>query len=80
LLPFDAEKVTEWKVDKAVGNVKNDTPPLLRTDNVVQLQRLLTNEELIRSQDVDDAGEFDGTSDRKLRRLDKKQKAETIPT
>jgi hypothetical protein len=52
----------------------------LRTDNVVQLQRLLTDEELIRSQDVDDAGEFDGTSDRKLRRLDEKQKAETIPT
>jgi putative SOS response-associated peptidase YedK len=26
LRPFDAEKMTAWKVDKAVGNVKNDSP------------------------------------------------------
>jgi putative SOS response-associated peptidase YedK len=29
LRPFDAEKMTAWKVDKAVGNVKNDRPDLM---------------------------------------------------
>jgi putative SOS response-associated peptidase YedK len=29
LRPFDADKMTAWKVDKAVGNVKNDLPELL---------------------------------------------------
>jgi putative SOS response-associated peptidase YedK len=29
LRPFDADKMTAWKVGKAVGNVKNDTPELL---------------------------------------------------
>jgi putative SOS response-associated peptidase YedK len=29
LRPFDAEKMTAWKVDKAVGNVKNDRPELI---------------------------------------------------
>lgn len=29
LRPFDAEKMTAWKVNKAVGNVKNDTPELI---------------------------------------------------
>jgi hypothetical protein len=29
LRPFDADKMTAWKVDKAVGNVKNDSPDLL---------------------------------------------------
>jgi putative SOS response-associated peptidase YedK len=29
LRPFDAEKMTAWKVDKAVGNVKNDSPELI---------------------------------------------------
>ncbi|HTF61663.1 MAG TPA: hypothetical protein VK638_03020 [Edaphobacter sp.] len=28
LRPFDAEKMTAWKVDKAVGKVKNDKPEL----------------------------------------------------
>jgi putative SOS response-associated peptidase YedK len=30
LRPYDAEKMTAWKVDKAVGNVKNDSPELIR--------------------------------------------------
>jgi hypothetical protein len=29
LRPFDADKMTAWNVDKAVGNVKNDTCDLL---------------------------------------------------
>jgi putative SOS response-associated peptidase YedK len=29
LRPYDADKMTAWKVDKAVGNVKNDTPELI---------------------------------------------------
>ena len=29
LRPFDAGKMTAWKVDKAVGNVKNDRPELI---------------------------------------------------
>jgi putative SOS response-associated peptidase YedK len=29
LRPFDADKMTAWKVDKAVGNVKNDRPELI---------------------------------------------------
>jgi putative SOS response-associated peptidase YedK len=29
LRPFDAGKMTAWKVDKAVGNVKNDSPELI---------------------------------------------------
>jgi putative SOS response-associated peptidase YedK len=29
LRPFDAEKMTAWKADKAVGNVKNDRPELI---------------------------------------------------
>jgi putative SOS response-associated peptidase YedK len=28
LRPYDADKMTAWKVDKAVGNVKNDRPEL----------------------------------------------------
>ena len=27
--PIDAEKMTAWKVDKAVGSVKNDRPDLI---------------------------------------------------
>jgi putative SOS response-associated peptidase YedK len=30
LRPYDADKMTAWKVDKAVGNVKNDTPELIQ--------------------------------------------------
>jgi hypothetical protein len=29
LRPFDADKMTAWKVDTAVGNVKNDRPELI---------------------------------------------------
>ena len=29
LRPSDANKMTAWKVDKAVGNVKNDLPELI---------------------------------------------------
>jgi putative SOS response-associated peptidase YedK len=29
LRPFEADKMTAWKVDKAVGNVKNDGPELI---------------------------------------------------
>jgi putative SOS response-associated peptidase YedK len=29
LRPFDSERMTAWKVDKAVGNVKNDNPELI---------------------------------------------------
>jgi hypothetical protein len=29
LRPFDAGKMTAWKVEKAVGNVKNDSPELI---------------------------------------------------
>jgi putative SOS response-associated peptidase YedK len=30
LRPFEADKMTAWKVDKAVGNVKNDSPDLIK--------------------------------------------------
>jgi putative SOS response-associated peptidase YedK len=29
LRPFDSDKMSAWKVDKAVGNVKNDSPELI---------------------------------------------------
>ena len=29
LRPFEADKMTAWKVDKAVSNVKNDSPDLI---------------------------------------------------
>ena len=29
LQPFDADKMTMWRVDKAVGDVKNDRPELI---------------------------------------------------
>jgi putative SOS response-associated peptidase YedK len=29
LRPYDAEKMTAWRVDRKVGNVKNDTPDLI---------------------------------------------------
>ena len=32
LRPFPAEQMTAWKVDKSVGNVRNDTPKLLEPD------------------------------------------------
>jgi putative SOS response-associated peptidase YedK len=33
LRPFDADKMTAWKVDKAVGNVKNDRPELIESES-----------------------------------------------
>jgi putative SOS response-associated peptidase YedK len=38
LRPFDADKITAWKVDKAVGNVKNDSPELIEPASVVAEQ------------------------------------------
>ena len=35
LRPFDADKMTAWKVDKAVGNVKNDSPALIEPASAV---------------------------------------------
>jgi putative SOS response-associated peptidase YedK len=29
LRPYDADRMTAWQVDKAVGNVKNDSPELI---------------------------------------------------
>ena len=29
LRPFDSDKMIAWKVDKAVGNAKNDSPELI---------------------------------------------------
>jgi putative SOS response-associated peptidase YedK len=46
LRPFDSDKMTAWKVDKAVGNVKNDSPELLRPDNVIEMPEPWTEEEL----------------------------------
>jgi putative SOS response-associated peptidase YedK len=40
LRPFDADKMTAWKVDKAVGNVKNDTPKLLAEKHESEPNRL----------------------------------------
>ena len=34
LRPFDAEKMTAWKVDKPVGNAKNDRPELIEPASV----------------------------------------------
>jgi hypothetical protein len=35
LRPFDEDKMTAWKVDKAVGNVKNDRPELIEPASAV---------------------------------------------
>jgi hypothetical protein len=67
LRPFDADKMTAWKVVKAVGNVKNDSPELLRPANVVEMRRPLTEEELWHLQDMDDRGEFGPPPPRKKR-------------
>jgi putative SOS response-associated peptidase YedK len=34
LRPFDGDKMTAWKVDKAVGNVKNDSPELIAQNGI----------------------------------------------
>jgi putative SOS response-associated peptidase YedK len=67
LRPFEAGLMTAWKVDKADGKVKNDSPDLLRPDNVVEMRRLLTEQELSHLQDMDDRGEFDPPRPRKKR-------------
>jgi putative SOS response-associated peptidase YedK len=36
LRPYDADKMTAWKVNKAVGNVKNDSPELIKPASVAQ--------------------------------------------
>jgi hypothetical protein len=36
LRPYDADKMTAWKVDKAVGNVKNDRPELIEPASAAQ--------------------------------------------
>ena len=40
LRPYDAEKMTAWKVDKAVGNVQNDSPELLQEKQEVTTDNL----------------------------------------
>ena len=67
LRPLDPEMMTAWKVDKAVGNVKNDTPDLLKPDNVVEFWRPYTDEELFRLEGMDHRGEFDPPPPRKKR-------------
>jgi putative SOS response-associated peptidase YedK len=67
LRPFDADRMTAWKVAKAVGNVKNDMPDLLKPDNVVELRRPLTEEELWALKGKDVRGEFDPRPPRKKR-------------
>jgi putative SOS response-associated peptidase YedK len=34
LRPYDADKMTAWKVGKAVGNAKNDGPDLMKPDSI----------------------------------------------
>jgi hypothetical protein len=36
LRPYDADKMTAWKVDNAVGNVKNDRPELIEPASAVR--------------------------------------------
>jgi putative SOS response-associated peptidase YedK len=67
LRPFDAEKMTAWRVSKDVGNVKNDSPDLLMPDNVVEMGRQLTDEELWELEGMDMDGEFDPPPPRKKR-------------
>jgi hypothetical protein len=64
-----------WKVGKEVGNVKNDTPELLTPDNVVEMPKSpLTDQEIADLMHRDDAGEFDELIERKVRRLERKNK------
>lgn len=73
LRPFDAEKMTAWKANKAVGNVKNDTPDLLLPDNVVEMPKSLTEEEIRRWEDMDDLGVIDAMIERRLERKNKER-------
>lgn len=36
--PYDADEMTAWKVDKAVGNVKNDRPESIRPSSAAPEQ------------------------------------------
>jgi putative SOS response-associated peptidase YedK len=67
LRPFEAEKMRAWKVGKEVGDVKNDTPNLLRPDNVVEMSTQLTAEELWKLEGMDLLGECDPSPPRKKR-------------
>jgi putative SOS response-associated peptidase YedK len=67
LRPYDADKMKAWRVGKEVGNVKNDTPELLTPDNVVEMRRPLTDEELWELEGMDVRGEFDPSPPRKKR-------------
>ena len=67
LRPYDAGKMAAWRVGKAVGNVKNDSPGLLLPDNVVEMRPPLTEEELWHLEDMDHRGEFDPPPPRKKR-------------
>jgi hypothetical protein len=74
LRPFDADKMKAWKVGKEVGNVKNNTPDLLLPDNVVEMPKPLTEEEIRRWEDMDDLGVIDAMIERRERRLERKNK------
>jgi putative SOS response-associated peptidase YedK len=41
LRPFPQEDMSAWKVSRAVGNVKNDTPGLIEPDESGQQPRLI---------------------------------------
>lgn len=74
LRPFDAEKMKAWKVSKEVGNVKNDMPDLLLPDNVVEMPRPLTKEEIRRWEGLDDLEVIDAMIARRERQLERKNK------
>jgi hypothetical protein len=64
-----------WKVGNEVGNVKNDTADLLLPDNVVEMPRPLTEEEIRRWEDnMDDLGVIDAMIERRERQLERKNK------
>lgn len=74
LRPLDADKMKAWKVGKEIGNVKNDTPDLLLPDNVVEMPRPLTREEIRRWEDMDDLGVIDAMIARRERQRERKNK------
>jgi putative SOS response-associated peptidase YedK len=49
LRPYDSDKMTAWKVDKAVGNVKNDRPELIEHSSAAPEQTEETRREDQRS-------------------------------
>jgi hypothetical protein len=74
LRPFDADKMKAWKVDKGVGNVKNDPPNLLTSDNVGEMPKPLTEAEIRRREDMDDLGLINAMIELKERGLERKNK------